>query len=304
MIKKLLSIALVTATLTGNAQQLTNSGFETWAGSPSTPTGWGTIDKAIANSPLGSFIGATSFVTKSSSPHAGSFAMMLSTSSAGTFGTFPAAAVYGDLELVGTTPAFTGTPYTLSPSSVSYYAKGTVIAGDSAPSILFLTKWNTTTNKRDTIAGGVDYLNSSLTSTYTLRTFPIYYQIYGVTPDTINYIISSSVVTSSPALGTSITVDDITISGNVAGITKNASTQANAVAYPNPATSQITIATTSDKAKFVNVYDLTGRLMSKIDMTNKQANIDLNSFNSGMYIYTIVDANNAVLTTSKFNVSK
>jgi|GEM_PF-2109035 len=306
MIKNLLSIALITASLAGNAQQLTNSGFETWTSStPSAPTSWATLDQAVASSAFGGFIGATSFVTKSTSPYAGNYAATLTTQNLSSFGTFPAALVYGGMALVGTTPTITGTPYTFSPASVSYYAKGTVISGDSAPSIVFLTKWNTTTNKRDTIAGGVDFLNSSLTSTYTLRTFPIQYQIFGVAPDTINYVISSSVITSGSAtLGTSITVDAITLSGNMAGITSNHAVQANSVAYPNPAVNQITLATTSEKAKYANVYDLTGRLMNKFEMTNKQINIDLNSFNSGMYIYVITDENNHSISTSKFSVAK
>ena len=309
MIKNLLSIALITATLVGNAQQLTNNGFETWSGSPSAPTSWGTLDQAIAGSAFGSFIGATSFVTKSTSPYAGSFAATVTTQSVSAFATsFPGALVYGTLVLggtSGTTPVITGSPFTSSPASVSYAAKGTVIANDSAPSICFLTKWNTATNKRDTIAGGVHYLNSANTSsTYTLHTFPIQYQIFGEAPDTINYIISSSVATSGPTVGTSITVDAITFSGNVAGIKSNQAIQATCVAYPNPAVNQITLASTSEKAKFANVYDLTGRLMSKHEMINKQANIDLNSFNGGMYIYVITDESNHSISTSKFSVSK
>lgn len=307
MIKNLLSIALLTAALAGNAQQLLNNGFETWSGSPSAPDHWGTLDQAIANSNLAA-LGNQGFVTQSTSPHAGTYAATLTTKAVAALGgaTFPAALVYGTIAINTTnfTAQVTGTPYTFSPASVSYWAKGTVIATDSAPTFVFLTKWNTVAGKRDTIAGGADYLNSSLTSTYTQRTFPLYYQITGVAPDTINYVISSSVKTSSPTAGTSITVDDVTMVGSVAGIATNHAAQVTAVAYPNPAVNQITIATTSEKAKSANVYDLTGRLMSKLDMTNKQASIDLNSFNSGMYIYVIVDANNNTLVTSKFSVSK
>jgi hypothetical protein len=307
MRKIVLSIALVTAALAGNAQQLSNSGFETWSGSPSAPTGWGTLDQAIAASPL-SALGNQGFVTQSSSPYAGTYAATLTTKTVAALGqTFPAAITYGTIIINTTnfTAQIQGTPFTYMPSSISYAAKGTVITGDSVPTYVFLTKWNTTSNKRDTVALGADYLNHTLSaSTYTVRTFPVYYKIAAETPDTIQYIVSSSVKTSSPTVGTSVTIDAVNLMGSTTGIATNHSTQANTVAFPNPALNQITLATTSEKAKFANVYDLTGRLMSKNELINKQINIDLNSFNSGMYIYVITDENNSTLSTSKFSVSK
>ena len=194
----------------------------------------------------------------------------------------------------------------LIPASVTYYVKGTVIAGDSAPTIVLLTKWNTTTNKRDTIGGGGDYVNSSVnSSTYTAHTFSLVYPNASLgTPDTMLYIITSSVKTSGSAtIGTSITVDDISFAGNEAGISSHTA-QNTVIAYPNPAVNQITLASTSEKAKFAAVYDLTGRMVGKYDMLNKQAIVDLNAFQNGMYIYVITDEANHTLANSKFSVSK
>ena len=302
MIKKLLSISLITATLAANAQQITNAGFETWAstsGGPSAPTSWGTLDQAVDG-----LVGPTSFVTKSTSPNSGSFAAQVATQTT-PLGTLPGALVYGAISLVNLSSVkITGQPYTSNPTSVTYYVKGTVIAGDSAPSIVLLTKWNTALAKRDTIAAGYDFVNNSISSaTYTARTFPIYYQGAGA-PDTIMYIISSSVHTSSVTPGTSITVDDISFSGNVAGITSVRQAQNNTVAYPNPAVNQITLTSSNEKAKFASVYDLTGRMISKHELLNKAVTVDLNTFQNGMYIYMITDESNHTLNTSKFSVSK
>jgi hypothetical protein len=302
MIKKILTIGFALGTIGLNAQQINNNGFETWSGSPSTPTYWGTIDKAIANSAFGSIIGPTNFVTKSTSPYAGSFAINLTTGTAGSFGNFPAVAIYGNMTLSGTSVALTGQPYTYQPTSVSYAIKGTVISGDSVPSIVLLTHWNTNTQQRDTVGAGFDYVSSSsISSGYTVRTFPIQYVLPDV-PDTMQYIISSSVVTSSPALGTSVTIDDIQFSGSM-GIADVKANQVNAIAYPNPAVNEITIAYNDTKAKNVSIYDLTGRLVSKKDMQLK-ASFDVSAFENGMYIYVITDANNAKLYTSKFSVAK
>jgi hypothetical protein len=308
MIKKLLSISLITAALAANAQQITNAGFETWSGSPLTPNSWGTLDKAIATSSLSGLIGPTSFVSQSTSPNSGTYAANLTTKTT-NFGTFPGVLVYGNMVLggsSGTTPMITGQSYTNTPVSVSYYVKGTVLAGDSAPTIIMLTHWNTSTNKRDTIAEGADFLNSNavMSSMYMLRTFNLSYKISGVSPDTMQYIISSSVNTSSPTVGTSITVDDISFSGNYTGISSVHQAQNASLAYPNPAVNQITLTSSNEKAKFATVYDLTGRMVGKYELLNKAVAVDLNAFQNGIYIYAITDDSNHTITTSKFSVSK
>ncbi|MBS1647447.1 MAG: T9SS type A sorting domain-containing protein [Bacteroidetes bacterium] len=307
MIKKICTIGLALGTMALSAQQMNNNGFETWSGSPLAPTSWGTVDQAVAASPYGAFFSSIHFVSQSTSPYAGTYAATLTTHSvtipgAGTV-SLPAAMVYGTMGLAGTSVSIKGTPFTYQPTSVSYAIKGTVISGDSVPTGLILTHWNTTTNKRDTVARGQDYVNSTVAGpTYAVRTYPIHYTSTEI-PDTLVYLVASSVKTSSVTVGTSVTVDDIQFSGSAAGIATNKAAQINVLAYPNPAANQITISTTADNAKNVSVYDLTGRMLYKKELQNKTM-VDVSTFENGMYIYVVTDANNQPLYTSKFSVSK
>jgi hypothetical protein len=300
MIKKILSVTLVATALLGNAQQLTNNGFENWTGS--IPNSWGTMDGALAADGLS---GGTS-VTKSSTPHSGSFAATLTTKGVPIIGTVaPGILEYGSMSVNISTQAatFTGLPYTSSPISATYYIFGTVASGDTAATQIILTKWNTSTNKRDTIGSGYDKVTTSgITSSYTMRTVNITYTTSPPAPDTIQYLIISSIL-KTPVVGNTITVDDINMNFTT-GIEPIHSAQNTSVAYPNPAVNQITLTSSSESAKYAKVYDLTGRLISTQDLSNKTATVDLSTYQNGMYLFTITDDNNHALYTSKFTVSK
>ncbi|HEX7412505.1 MAG TPA: T9SS type A sorting domain-containing protein [Bacteroidia bacterium] len=300
MIKKLLSVTLVAAALVSNAQQLTNNGFETWASS--IPSSWGTMDGALAADGLS---GGTS-VTKSSTPHSGSFAVTLTTKGIPIVGTVaPGIIEYGSMSVnIGTQAAtFKGLPYTSSPSSATYWIFGTVASGDSSGMQIILTKWNTVTNKRDTIGLGYDRVpTSGITSSYTMRTVNITYTTSPPAPDTIQCLVISSIL-KTPVVGNTITVDDINLVFTT-GIEPVHASQAAILAYPNPAVNQITLSSPNEKAKYAKVYDLTGRLISTHELINKTAILDINAFENGMYLYNITDENNHSLNTSKFSVSK
>jgi type IX secretion system substrate protein len=299
MIKKILSIALVATVLLGNAQQLTNNGFENWTGS--IPNSWGTMDGALAADGLS---GGTS-VTKSSTPHSGSFAATVTTKAIPIIGTVaPGILEYGTMAVnISTESAtFQGLPYTSSPISATYYIFGTLLANDTALTSILLTKWNTSTNSRDTIGRGYDQITSGITSSYTMRTVNITYTTSPPAPDTIQYLIISS-IHKTPVVGTSITVDDINMNF-ATGIEPIHAAQNTSVAYPNPAANQITLTSSNESAKYAKVYDLTGRLINTQELTNKAATVDLSAYQNGMYLYTITDDNNHALYTSKFTISK
>ncbi|HXC03850.1 MAG TPA: T9SS type A sorting domain-containing protein [Bacteroidia bacterium] len=300
MIKKILSAAFIAISVIGSAQQLTNSGFETWSGAtPNAPTPWGTLDQGFTNAGLT----GSSYVTKSSSPHTGSFAATIQTQGAPIVGTVVSGAmIYGSItvNISSGKAVFRGLPYTATPTSTTYYIKGTLNAADTCGIFVLLSKWNTVTGKRDTLGRGIDTV-TSLTTSYALRNVPIYYGIAG-TPDSIQYLIVSS-AKKSPAVGTVITVDDVNLNFST-GIQALSFGPAEYTAYPNPAQSQITIAALNEKAKYITVYDLTGRNLSTQLLINKTCTVDTRNFQSGMYIYSILDENNRVLKCAKFSVSK
>ncbi|MHB8261546.1 MAG: T9SS type A sorting domain-containing protein [Bacteroidia bacterium] len=302
MKKTVFTISIFVAALVSNAQQLTNGGFETWSGS--VPNSWGTMDAALAAA--SSFCAGGTTVTQSSVPHSGSFAVTLATK-ATTCATVPGIIEYGSMAVnISTSSAiFKGLPYTSSPTSATYWIFGTVAANDTALTQILLTKWNTVSNSRDTIGRGYDQILSTSglsASTYTMRTVTITYTTTPPAPDTIQYLVISS-IKKTATVGNTITVDDINLLFTT-GIESLHATQAANIAYPNPAVSQITISSTNEKAKYAKVYDLTGRLITTHELTNKTATLDVNAFENGMYLYSITDENNHTLSTSKFSVSK
>ncbi len=75
-------------------------------------------------------------------------------------------------------------------------------------------------------------------------------------------------------------------------------------AYPNPASSLITFEMPIAKSASLVIYDITGKVIfnQNINATSGIYNLDLSSFNSGMYIYNIISGNSS--STGKFSVVK
>ncbi|HEV7230049.1 MAG TPA: T9SS type A sorting domain-containing protein [Bacteroidia bacterium] len=296
MIRKILTLSFLCFAWTANAQQLSNSGFETWTGN--VPPPWGTLDQAMAAAGLS----GSSYVTKSSSPHTGSFAAQIQTQAAPLIGTVvQGALIYGTITInVSTQKAtFKGLPFTYMPDGTTYYIKGNLVAGDTTGVFVMLSKWNSVSGKRDTLGKGIDTV-VSLTSTYVLRTVPIKYTLAGI-PDSIQYIIASS-GKKSPPVGTVITVDDVNLDF-ATGISEPLFTQPEFMLYPNPAQNQITLSSGNDKARIFSIYDLSGRILMSHTITGRTSVIDLKDFQNGLYIYKITGENAEVLKCSKFIVA-
>lgn len=72
--------------------------------------------------------------------------------------------------------------------------------------------------------------------------------------------------------------------------------------YPNPASSDIHFATTSLDAKFIEVYDITGKKVEQVSVVNGKANIELNGYNKGFYIYKVMAEGGKNLKSGRFTV--
>jgi hypothetical protein len=296
MIRKILTLSIFCLAWTANAQQLGNSGFETWTGN--VPPPWGTLDQAMAAAGLS----GSTYVTKSSSPNTGSFAAQIQTQAAPLIGTVvQGALIYGTITInVSTQKAtFKGLPYTNMPTGTTYYIKGTLATGDTTGVYVMLSKWNAISGKRDTLGKGIDTV-VSLSGTYVMRTVPIKYTLAG-TPDSIQYIIASS-GKKTPPLGTVITVDDVNLDFPT-GISEPLFTASELSLYPNPAQDQVTLVSNNDKARFISIYDLSGRMLMSRFITDRSILIDLKDFQNGLYTYKISDQNAALLKCSRFIVA-
>jgi hypothetical protein len=302
MIKKLFSSLLIAGTLISNAQQVQNPGLETWT-SNNVPANWGSYGQMIAA------LSGTNPNTEiqTTSMHSGSFAALLQNQFVAIAGSnIPGGINTGTVVLSGGKPSYGFQAYSSSPTAYDFWYKFNAISGDTAGTDITITHWNTSTNKRDTLATGASYI-IGVASVYTHMTVPINWIVFGVTPDSIQLQFTSSLAGNhgslQPPVGGQLYLDDINLSGNASGVQKLMADGSFAT-YPNPAANILTIKSTTDKAKHAFVYDASGRLVSAYTLNDKSATIDLSQYENGLYVYVITDEHNTMLYSSKFNVVK
>ncbi len=102
------------------------------------------------------------------------------------------------------------------------------------------------------------------------------------------------------------TVKSVTVQRdyNVVSVNESQKASIELSVYPNPAATIINFATTSPEAAKVMAFDVTGKLVATEVLEMGKAKMNLSNLSSGMYIYHVVDKNNLVLKSDKFNVSK
>jgi len=294
MIKKLFTAALIACAIGTQAQQVQNPGFENWTGAY--PTSWGSFSEMLAG--LG--VAGTGLETQTTQMNSGSFAVLMESKSIAALGgqILPGVVNTGAITYSGAIN-LGFQPYASQPTSYSFYCKYTPAGtGDTAFSQAILTKWNGTS--RDTLAYGGILVDVALAS-YTQVSVPITWFTVAV-PDSIQLTFASSAMATVP-VGSQFFVDDVNMILSTGVQSLNADGSFSQV-YPNPAVNHITFATGNENAKYAKVYDLTGRAVTTIELTGKITKVDVSTFENGMYIYVITDANNNKLSTSKFNVAK
>jgi hypothetical protein len=73
--------------------------------------------------------------------------------------------------------------------------------------------------------------------------------------------------------------------------------------YPNPAGNFVNISLENKMDAAISIYDITGKLVQGNTLAEMKNRVDLSSFNNGLYLYTIKDADNRTLKTGKLTVS-
>jgi hypothetical protein len=73
--------------------------------------------------------------------------------------------------------------------------------------------------------------------------------------------------------------------------------------FPNPATSQLHFYASSEDAGIVSVFDVTGKLVAKLNLEEGNAKLDVSNWNQGLYLYTFSDKNQKTLKSGKLSVN-
>ncbi len=89
----------------------------------------------------------------------------------------------------------------------------------------------------------------------------------------------------------------------VTGINEKNATSFNLVVFPNPSSTTVNFATENTEAKQVAVYDVTGKLVAKQNLTEGKLTLDVSSYTTGLYMYSVIGNANQTLKTGKITVS-
>jgi hypothetical protein len=75
-------------------------------------------------------------------------------------------------------------------------------------------------------------------------------------------------------------------------------------AYPNPSSSMINISVENNFSGTISVFDLTGRVVMKEQISSANSSINVSGLNNGLYIFQLKDRSDHVAGSGKFTVSR
>ncbi len=80
--------------------------------------------------------------------------------------------------------------------------------------------------------------------------------------------------------------------------------KAGSLVYPNPASTELNIKLASCENGYVQVMDMTGRIVSTTQFSNKLANVSTSGFANGIYLYQVFDKTSNLVDRGKFSIAK
>ncbi len=287
--KTLFSFLLLLATV-GSFAQIPNNGFETWDSTLGyrVPVGWDNLNSVTTS--------ASIYTCKYESPgFSGSYYMSLTSQNIPGMGVKPGIAVCGTMNHTTYQP-ISGFPYTQRPQVLAgYWQYMAMSATDQGFFVILLSKWNTTSGKRDTIA----YRKYDLPDmVMTWQPFHIALNYTSsATPDSAIILMSASGATLAAAAHASyIWVDDLHFGDSATlGFYKAPDNRPNASVYPNPAAGQCFVKYNSPSSTPVHIVlrDISGRTIQEQNVAVSQGNnaipLPLSGLNRGMYFIEIAD---------------
>jgi hypothetical protein len=280
MKKTVLLSALVMAAF-GASAQIPNAGFETWStvGSYSEPDSWGTLNAMTTSMSV--------YTAEKGTPGSpGTSYLKLTSKTVTGMGVMPGIAATGQINM-STMNVTGGFPYTTRPANLTGSWQYMAMSGsDQGFVAAYLTKWNSTTMKRDTVASAVKPL-AGMAMSWATFSIPLTYNM-SFAPDSALIIMSSSGMT--PANGSYLWVDNLAFSG--AGPTAITSTESiinNVTLYPNPTKDKINLSySIKESGNYsVQIVDLLGKVVSTQTIHALQGNnrlsIDIPTLAAGTY---------------------
>ena len=231
--------------------QIPNGGFESWTsmGTYDTPDNWGNMNPATAS--------AAVFTTAKGTPgSSGTYFVKLTTKDVSGTVT-PGMIVSGQLNTTTWKPK-SGFPFTQQAQKLTGKYQYMGYNGDSATISAWLTRWNQTSHRRDTVAT-LKTKTSGMVHTWTAFAIPFAYK-NALVPDTAVIMISSSA--TNPQKNSFIWVDELQLQGVVTDLNPM-DKQCNLSVYPSPAKDMVNIIVESKRAmpSQLRLLNITGKVV-------------------------------------------
>lgn len=272
--------------------QLSNSGFEQWEKRTFTgfeyddPSDWYTLNQ------LQKF-GFDQTTIKTNDAHGDSSAVLLTTV-ASSFGNIPG--------LITGSPFLTesGSPdmnlnykaFADKPQSIQFWFKSFPEMGDQGAMYCLLTKWNNSTNSRDTLAEASWSVDSTV-SNYTYALVPFEYK-GNFSPDSMYILFSSSFDGFDPVPGSELYLDDIRL--NYAIGSNELTKKVEVKMYPNPVQHKLSIQGNQYPMQVI-LFDLLGKKVFEGKVEERESELDLQTIPAGLYHVVLVQTESLETTT-------
>ena len=197
------------------------------------------------------------------------------------------------------------------PVKLNGYYKFESVNGDSCTAVILVSKWNSSTKKRDTIGFGRKFFKNNVT-TYTAFEVPVNYNYLSsaLPPDSMTLLFVSSggfnvisFTQSHGQPGSTMYVDALSLD-YPAGIQQVLMPEISVNAYPNPASDILHIDLNKEvKNGSFEVYNSAGKLVGSYGMPHIVNTIPVSSLTNGTYFFRLISGKE-LMNTGSFVIKK
>ena len=273
--------------------QIPNNGFEDWTnmGSYSNPVSWGTMNNTTVPSSIYT-------ATKATPGNPGTSYLKLTSKTVGPT-VVNGVAVSGILDSLTLLPK-SGFPFALRPQKFTGNWQHMIYGSSQGSVSVKLTRWNSGLNAREDVANANLTLSGMVMSWAAFNINFVY--LSGEFPDTCIIVLKAS--GSNPAANDYLWVDNLAFSGTVAGIFENSSQSSSLIAYPNPASSEISFSSSIpfNKGDKLVIYNILGNEVFEKPLNEIDFKINTSEYKNGSYFYKLINNKNVDYSGGKFTI--
>lgn len=281
--------------ITNSFAQIPNNSFESWTtvGTHVNPDNWGCLNDYTSTYSTTVF----TCTKATNTPPQGTSYIKITSKNISGLGMVHGVAVCGTLNPVTRKPV-AGFPYTLRSQKLTGKWQH-MSASDQGYIDVLLSKWNSSLNKRDTIAYKHTVLGAMVMSWATFNITLNY--VSGEFPDSAMIFCSASPAVA--AASDYLWLDNLSFTGTVipTGIDDAKLSENTTSVFPNPCSDILNLSLYLDKPSqvIVQVFDITGKMMKSEDYGTlngaNEKSLKVNSLSKGIYLLNIITGNNSVV---------